>query len=487
MHQINYFAEAKTYNLFKLQELQSVRESSPQYSGRFRWSERHLQCIWFDDHLRPDKLKLASGENISVISPGRWNLEAGPDFLDTVLKIGPGERIIKGDVELHIYPSDWDHHKHAGNPAYDNVILHVTWANSPASKELTPGVQCLSLIQPMKNRPWFSMDDIDLKAYPHNILPETPRPCTAYLFNNPDYTQALLSTAGYHRMQNKALTIARQLEDSADREQVFYGEFMAALGYKQNKLSFRAMANHITLPRLRECASREEGLALLLGAAGLLPEPDAVKTVESATFVRALWDIWWKSGMEQISSDILWTLHSLRPNNHPTRRIAAAASLFQSDTSLLRQIDNLSSTISGKIWIKQVTELITEVCGWPYWNQQLLFNSKPDQDKSYALLGNRRINAILTNVIIPFYAAEKRLPIDTFNHLPPEDISSPMRTAAWYLLGRDHNPVLYSGNNLLQQGMLQIYLDFCLPAKSGCQGCKLYKKIVKDIGSKSGD
>ena len=483
MQQVNYFAEARPYNLFKFEQLQSVCESSPHYSSRFRWSERHLQCIWFDDHLRPDKLKLTSGENVTVISPGRWNLEAGPDFLDAELKINPGKRIVKGDVELHIYPSDWDHHKHAGNPAYENVIMHVTWVNSPAAKELPQEVLSLPLIQPMKNRPWISIDDIDIKAYPHNTLPETPRPCTEHLFNNPDYTQALLSTAGYHRMQNKSLMIARRLEDTADREQIFYEEFMAALGYKQNKLPFRALAAHITLNQL--CDSKEESLALLLGAAGLLPEPGEVKTDESSSFVRSLWDIWWKSGLEPINSDLSWTLHGLRPNNHPTRRAAAAAALFSGKTTLLQLIDNLDTAISGNAWIKEVTKLITERCRWPYWNRQLLFSSEPREEREYALLGKRRANAILTNVIIPFYAAEKELPIDTFEHLPPEDISSPMRTAAWYLLGRDHNPALYSGNNLLQQGLLQIYLDFCLPAKAGCKGCKLLKKIERDLGEES--
>lgn len=481
MKQVNYFAEAKSYNLFKLQQLQSVQESSPQYAGRFRWSERHLQCIWFDDHLRPGNLKLASGEAMTVISPGCWNLEAGPDFLAAELKIGPGERVIKGDIEVHIYPSDWDHHKHAGNPGYDNVVLHVTWANSPAARELPNGIESLSLIQPMKNRPWISIDDIDIKAYPHNILPETPRPCTAYLFNNPDYAQRLLTTAGYHRIQNKALMMSRRLEDSTDREQIFYEELMAALGYKQNKLPFRALADHISRLRLSECSSKEEGLALLLGAAGLLPEPDVVKTDKSASFVRSLWDIWWKSGMEAMGSEITWTLHGIRPNNHPVRRAAAAAALFTGSRSFLQRIDNLNSATSAKLWIKQVTELMNELCRWPYWNGQLLFNSKPDKAKQYALLGKRRINAILTNVIIPFYASEHGLPVDTFKHLPPEDVSSPMRTAAWYLLGRDHNPALYTGNNILQQGLLQIYLDFCLPAKSGCKGCKLCKKIVSEI------
>lgn len=480
MPEIKYFTEAEPYSCLKLQELQYVQESSPQYTRRFRWSERHLQCIWFDDHLRPDELTLNSGETLSVIDPGRWNLEAGPDFLDAELMINPGSRILRGDVEVHIYPSGWDTHRHAENPAYSNVVLHLCWFNSPKARSLPASTQMLSLAKAMQQRPWISIDDIDIKAYPHNTLPETPRPCMEYLFNNPDYTQKLLLTAGYHRMQNKSLTISRMLEDRAEREQIFYEEFMAALGYKQNKLPFRALAAHIPLSMLRE--SREESLALLLGAARLLPEPDEVKTAASAAYVRSLWDIWWKSGMDPMDLSVKWTLHGLRPNNHPSRRLAAAAAIFSGEPNLLQRIDESGKSIQGEGWIRMVTEIIEECCRWPYWNRQLLFNSVPQESRECRLIGNKRINAILTNVIIPFYAAEKGLPPDTFEHLPPEDISSPMRTAAWYLLGRDHNPALYSGNNLLQQGLLQIYLDFCLPVKSGCSDCRLCKKLAKDLG-----
>ena len=59
-------------------------------SYSFPYSERHLQCVWFDSSLRPGNLVTDTGEQVIVENPGRWNLEAGPDFLDAVLIIGPG-------------------------------------------------------------------------------------------------------------------------------------------------------------------------------------------------------------------------------------------------------------------------------------------------------------------------------------------------------------------------------------------------------------
>jgi hypothetical protein len=479
MNNTDYFAQAESYNTLKLEQLMNVHEKAPSYTRQFRWSERHLQCVWFDQKIRPERLALSSGEILTVVDPGRWNLEAGADFLDAELIVHPSGRIVRGDVEVHIYPADWDSHHHAENPDYDNVALHVTWFSTPPARTIDRSVLTLPLAQPMRMRPWISLDDLDIGAYPHNILPITPRPCQSILTSNPQYAQKLLLSAGYHRMQNKTLAISRRLEDTGDRAQIFYAECMSALGYKQNKTAFRELAGKITFEQLSE--SRDHNLALLLGTAGLLPQPESITESNSAAYLRSLWDIWWKSGGSSVA-EIHWVLHGLRPNNHPSRRLAAASALFALQPTLLQRLDDLCASYQGKAWLKQIARQISEACEWPFWNSRLLFSSSSITDKKYALLGKRRISTLITNVIIPFYAAESNLDPMTFDHLPPEDTSSPMRTAAWYLFGRDHNPAAYyAGNNLLQQGLLQIYLDFCLPARAGCGECRLLQKIRKDL------
>ncbi|MEM7397281.1 MAG: DUF2851 family protein, partial [Verrucomicrobiota bacterium] len=91
----------------------TVRESRTGGKAWFPWPERHVQCLWFDAALRPTTLLTEAGEPVRVEAPGRWNLEAGPDFLDAVLYIGEEERRMTGDVEVHIHPSGWVHHGHA--------------------------------------------------------------------------------------------------------------------------------------------------------------------------------------------------------------------------------------------------------------------------------------------------------------------------------------------------------------------------------------
>ena len=56
-----------------------------------------------------------------------------------------------------------------------------------------------------------------------------------------------------------------------------------------------------------------------------------------------------------------------------------------------------------------------------------------------------------------------------------------MRLTALHLFGRDHNPALYSDSGLLQQGLLQVYLDFCLNARPGCDACALCQALTQNV------
>ena len=94
-------------------------------------TERHVQAIWYDRAMRPSNLVTRTGETLRVIHPGEWNLGAGPDFRNAVLEVGPDRRRLRGDVEIHLHPSDWTAHGHGGDPAYRNVVMHVTWSCGP--------------------------------------------------------------------------------------------------------------------------------------------------------------------------------------------------------------------------------------------------------------------------------------------------------------------------------------------------------------------
>jgi hypothetical protein len=94
--------------------------------------EKLVRCLWFDQSWRPTLLHTLDGRAITVHSPGRWNLQAGPDFQQAVIAFGDGARH-RGDVEIHRYASGWTAHRHHLDARYNNVILHVfLWNDRPA-------------------------------------------------------------------------------------------------------------------------------------------------------------------------------------------------------------------------------------------------------------------------------------------------------------------------------------------------------------------
>ena len=453
-----------------------VQEQTESYHANFHWSERHLHCLWFDSRYRPTVFHLGNNETVEVLDPGEWNLEAGPDFLNATVLIQPGGRRMRGDVEVHVHPSDWDSHGHCRDKAYEHVIAHVTWFSGPDAKTLPQSAMSLALAEPIKARLDLSLDDIDLKAYPHSVLPETPRPCEAYLKNDPARARELLQAAGHYRLQLKAARLRTRLAQSGDRHQIFYEEFMAALGYKNNQQAFRGLARLVPVAQLKGL-SRDAACSKLLAVARLLPSPESAADDEARLFIRKLWDIAWKQGDERLPSDLEWHFHNSRPQNSPVRRIMAASSLFSGLRDLLCDVEHLAST-PGSAWFERVTKRIESHCEWPFWNQRLTFASLPADGHSVALLGESRISAITTNVIFPFVAAEDALPQESILYLPPEEVSAPMRLTACHLFGRDHNPAaFYADNGLLQQGLLQVYLDFCLNAAPDCEGCALWQSL----------
>ncbi|MBP5320198.1 MAG: DUF2851 family protein [Kiritimatiellae bacterium] len=455
----------------------ACHEQGVPYPTGFHWTERHLQCVWFDSRYRPAQFRLPSGERVTVLQPGEWNLEAGPDFLNARLQIDPGARQLRGDVEIHVRPSDWESHRHATDPAYARVIAHVTWFPGALPAGLPIGAVPLSLCEPVLSRPGFSLDDIDLKAYPHAILPETPRPCEALLKEDPDKAKRLLTAAGQYRLRAKALRIAQRLQQTGDRYQVFYEEVMAALGYKHNQGAFRQLAKGVPFAALTPL-TREDALARLLGHAALLPDPSAAPDAEGQQTLRSLWDRWWRLSGEEADppEPITWVMGGIRPQNAPVRRIAAAAALFTGTPTLLETLDAITHE-AGLRWRSQAADCFMARCRWPFWNNRLLFTSEPNQG-FHDLLGETRTAAILTNTVLPMALAEGRWPeSQIIRRLPSEDISAPMRLTAWHLFGRDHNPSLYADNGLLQQGLIQIHLDFCLNAQPDCAGCRLLESL----------
>lgn len=114
------------------------------FYGSLHIAERFLQEVWEKQDFDGERLQLGDGRKVSILSPGTWNHQEGPDFRDATLRIGDSR--VMGDVELHLYPRDWDRHAHGSDPNYERVVLHVTLFDGPAPTTLSPRVPLLSLL-----------------------------------------------------------------------------------------------------------------------------------------------------------------------------------------------------------------------------------------------------------------------------------------------------------------------------------------------------
>lgn len=430
------FPRSETYRSVSENQLAESQEPFRHFS----YQERHLQCVWADQRYRPKHLKTTTNEDVIVEHPGDWNLEAGPDFLQAILKIGPQKRRVCGDLEVHIHPSGWRLHGHNQDPHYNHVRFHLTWFQGPEFPEL---IQIP--LQPLLSAdPLFSFESIDTTAYPYAV-PSGPFPLKSM---PPDQKIELLESAGEQRLRLKAERLLIALT-SKDPHQLLWEELMVALGYKNNKAPFRKLATRLPLARLKSLnGTSDEIYALLAGLSGLLPPvPETDWDDTTRAFYRQIWDHWWRfreafQNQQLARSD--WNLRSLRPANHPLRRLRAAADYVQHIPSIsLPGNESLLTTFAPNYWSNHI--------GW---------NSVA---ASSALVGSGRANTIVTNLLVPWRAAVGLTDLQ-LNHLPNEPLNRIIRQTAFALFGPDHPPCLYR-TPLARQGLIQIFYDYVLPRR----------------------
>jgi hypothetical protein len=480
-----YFPLANRYAPAEESRPHLLRE--PAARGRiFGHTERHLQAVWFDPRWRPAALKSNRGELIEVESPGNWNLEAGPDFLGAALRVGPDRRRITGDVEVHIFPAGWKQHGHRQDPLYRNVCLHLTYYEGQLPDEDLPSGALQAALRPaLKADPEFAFEQVDVTAYPYAGRAEVP-PCRKVMSAWPvERRMLVLAAAGHERMRRKAERMAHAIAERGV-DQVFYENVMAALGYQHNKQPFLELAALMPAETLRAVARGKplRAYAVLAGASGLLPH-DMKKNWddETRTYVRSLWDVWWKE-REHLPAPMTreaWRLQGIRPLNHPLRRLAVAAQLFAARQESIKLIED---------WCRgpadELVERMQAACHgsadvfWPF--RHSLGGERANAP--VALIGEDRLEAIALNVLIPMAAAcgidpgRVQALLDAAN---PEASNQVIKQTSFYLFGPDHPSALLRSANR-RQGLQQIFHDYCLGDRSRCANCT-FPAILKGLQS----
>jgi len=307
--------------------------------------EEIVRCVWFGGHYSRQDLRTEDGRRLEVVSPGWWNVEAGPDFIRAEMLL-EGVGRLTGDVEVHTLSGGWYAHGHHRQPEYNDVILHVVMWNDrqEPTVEAASGaaIPQLALSGAVGGDMEELVELIDPEAGPADqpaLQAVEGKYCgTAYRNGEieAEWLGRLLDAAGDHRLLRRVAELA-ELFRTHSREQILYERIAEALGYRGNRMPFLQLAGLLPLAELRRAVPAQDAAArsLTLEAAyfttaGLLAGPPAGdEDPESAAYREALscaWERFEPKPPTRLSAEH-WKLAGVRPVNYPPRRIAALARL----------------------------------------------------------------------------------------------------------------------------------------------------------------
>ena len=453
----------------QLLDADRVRERALFVSPRIP-SELELQARWFAGDFGKRFISTA-GDEIDVVQFGTWNRESGPDFRDAAIRSNGGDPI-RGCIEIDLLDRSWETHGHATNPAFDETVLHVFVERSDR--------EFFTRTKSNRNVPQLQIDPAILPdAFSANIPLARPGRCQAPLKDLPEERVCnVLAAAAQFRLRQKAARIRHKI-DNRGRDEVLFQEVAAALGYKENKLPFTLITQRLSLKLLREATSDIE--SMLFGVAGFLQIADLdVYKKSTREYVRQLWDRWWPHRDELqrlILPRKIWHLSSTRPLNHPQRRLAALAILARDWPRLHRA--------TGKSSVSPVQNFFQSL-DHPFWNFHYTLTSKA-APKKMALIGEARVADILANVLFPFWLAHDLDPSGSLEKnvwaeylkLPAQLSNRRLETGAIRLFGDDPRRKQFLKTVVNQQGLLQIYEDFCMQDNSDCAQCPFPEQMKR--------
>jgi hypothetical protein len=430
-------------------------------------SELELQARWFAGDFGKHFVA-TTGDKIDIIQFGTWNREAGPDFRDAAIRIN-GSEPIRGCVELDVIDRNWETHGHAINPAFEETVLHVFIEKSDRA--------FFTRTKSNRNVPQVCVDPTILPdAFSANIPLARPGRCQSPLKDLPEErVRSVLDAAAQFRLQQKAARICGKI-DNHGPDEVLFQEVAGALGYKENKLPFTLIAQRLPLKLLREKADDSE--AMLFGVAGFLEAPDlGVFKRSTREYVRKLWDRWWphRDGAQRVILPAkLWRLSGTRPLNHPQRRLAALSMLAREWPAFRRC---LSKAVAGDTPATTVANFFSGL-DHPFWKFHYTLTAE-EASKEMALIGKSRAAEILANVLFPFWLAEDSDIWSDYARLSARLSNRRLETAATRLFGNDPRRAQFLKTVAHQQGLLQIYEDFCMRDNSDCAQCPFPEQIAK--------
>lgn len=412
-----------------------------------------LHYIW-QKHLWSGFVqRTTDGQEIEIISVGMYNTNAGPDFSNAHIRIGKQEWI--GNVEMHIYSSDWNKHHHDRDAAYDNTILHVVCQADDNVRNSKGRIITQCELQYPQNKDYLSKW-LEESQWTYGGINGIN--CSNQLLSDP----ALL-TGGWKRvLLNKRLECKRQsilkLLEITQQSWIhaFYISLAHNFGFHTNGIPFETLAIQTPLScLLKHRNSLFQLTAILLGQSGLLSEKK-IRTSEED----ALWkEYQFLRNKFQFSpmNAAMWKRARMRPQNMPETRIRQFASILQ-------QTDFLFANLMKAKDINSMISILK------------LKSDRNDQHISQPTsIGIKSLEILLINTIIPFryaYSLVHNPSLDINNayneleQIPAEDNTIIRK---WKLLGQSVKSAADT------QALIHLYQNYCQPHQ--CYNCQVGYQI----------
>lgn len=412
-----------------------------------------LHYIW-QKHLWSGYTQTTTdGQTIEIVSIGEYNRNAGPDFTNAHIRIGKQEWF--GNIEIHVYSSDWYKHNHHKDCAYDNTILHVVCT---ADKEVTNTkgeriIQCE--LQYLRNQDYLKEWLIEAQKLqtPIHLIE-----CSHQLQSDPslvtqDWKTALLLKRLACKIQsiNQILAITQQSWAHA-----FYISLAHNFGFHTNGIPFETLAIQTPLSYLlKHRDSLFQITAILLGQSGLLNAENA-KDDERKRLWREYEFLKKKFSLTPMNAAV-WKKARMRPQNAPEVRIRQFAQLIHQSEHLftdLMQAQTIESMVSKLQIDKQIAD-----------NNITIAPS----------IGRKSIDILLINTVIPYqYAYTKshnKHTDDNYIRTLYEQIAAEENSIIrqWQILGQS----IHSAADT--QALIHLYQNYCQPHQ--CYNCQVGYQI----------
>ncbi len=427
-------------------------------------SEAFLHYIWLHQYFHRANLQTQTGEPLLIHKPGLLNTHAGPDFSGAQITIGTLQWA--GNVEVHIRSSDWLHHRHHQDQAYENVILHVVWEDDrPVQRPNGTLIPTLAL----KGR----VDENLLRDFRKLINSGQSIPCSSQIGSVPGLIRhAMLDRALAERLEKKGAEVLQLLDsNTGDWEETTYQILARNFGFKVNAEPFFQLARNLPMKLLRKHQnSLLQVEALLFGQAGFLStrtRDEYVQALHKEHFFLAR-----KYQLEEkMISAAQWKFLRLRPANFPTLRLAQFAALIQSLPSLFSSLLEVRTTRALKTLLNAAPSA--------YWHTHYRFGVKTASARvrTPTQMGDDSVANIVINTLVPLLAAYGQRQddqtyldraVDWLQQLKPE---SNRITRLWVHAGVEAQHAFDT------QAQIELYNHFCL--QRHCLNCSIGGHLLK--------